>query len=382
MTFPNLSIRKDQEMQIQVFLNGKELPELAMIMLTRTTTTTTTTTTMGKKMDRNKSQKEKTGKVVLPSFVDTNTLVPSEKALETLVSTFMDKQREHDDNKNNSTFFGCLRFQIQDNSSATVSAYANARLFVWDATTDRVVVCDIDGTVTRSNVRGVWDTVLTKSYRYLHTGVCALLNKLSGHGANIRIMYLTSRPVDISNLTRQFLQSVRQTTVGLPAGPLVSQNQPLARILFSELVTKDVHLFKSKALIGVRDLFRAATGNQQHNPFIAGFGNTDFDTLAYDTAGVPLLYQIDKSSRISLFHTIGDDKDGNGGDGDGDDDHNDETRRQRVQREERRKKSLLRRNSFRKTQKVYSRGYSDPELLKDFRASSSDLLAMDGLNAL
>ena len=186
-----------------------------------------------------------------------------------------------------------------DNKARDV-VVARANLFVWDAK-DRVVVCDIDGTITKSNVRGVWDTIVMESYRYAHDGVCGFLSNLP---PPFRILYLTSRPLDLSNTTRKFLRGLRQEAAStLPPGPLFSQNVSFGQVLLSELVWKNVHLYKTDTLVRQLCLVFAAVQQDEDDgfscPLVAGFGNTSADTMAYDRAGIPLLYQINKSSRIT-----------------------------------------------------------------------------------
>ena len=43
---------------------------------------------------------------------------------------------------------------------------------------DRLVVVDVDGTLTRSDVRGYVETVYLGVYDYIHTGVVDFLNNL------------------------------------------------------------------------------------------------------------------------------------------------------------------------------------------------------------
>jgi phosphatidate phosphatase PAH1 len=52
------------------------------------------------------------------------------------------------------------------------------------------VVSDIDGTITKSNARGVIDTIFTENYQYCHEGICNLLSNLAEQ-PNTQIMYVS-----------------------------------------------------------------------------------------------------------------------------------------------------------------------------------------------
>jgi phosphatidate phosphatase PAH1 len=51
--------------------------------------------------------------------------------------------------------------------------YVDARLFVWYST-DKLIVSDIDGTVTKSDISGVLDTVIRESYSHVRKLRCYL----------------------------------------------------------------------------------------------------------------------------------------------------------------------------------------------------------------
>lgn len=55
-----------------------------------------------------------------------------------------------------------------------------AHIYLWNVR-DHVVVIDIDGTVTKSNVRGVISTIVTENYGHVHDGVCAFFSNLANH---------------------------------------------------------------------------------------------------------------------------------------------------------------------------------------------------------
>lgn len=178
------------------------------------------------------------------------------------------------------------------NDDNVVVAGAPMHVHRWSSA-DRVSVVDIDGTITRSNLRGVVDTILTSEYRHCHTGVCDFLTSLSS-----RIVYLTSRPIALANTTAKFLKELRQVNAQLPAGALLGFAGTLGEVLYMELVSKSVHQFKAAALEHqVRRPFRQVGVD---HVLQAGFGNTLMDVEAYHQAGLrgDQIYLIDKQSRI------------------------------------------------------------------------------------
>jgi len=191
------------------------------------------------------------------------------------------------------------RYLLLDAQTGAVLGIAPVSIFVWSAQ-DRVVVFDIDGTITKSNIRGVFDTVLTESYQHCHDGVCRFLSSLPTTCA-CRVAYLTSRPISLSHPTRKFLSKLMQDDEHcLPHGPLLGFPGSLAEVLYMELVTKSVHEFKHQAIeSNIMRPFRQVGASDKH-VLLAGFGNTLMDMQAYHMAGLELsqIYLIDKTSKI------------------------------------------------------------------------------------
>ena len=143
---------------------------------------------------------------------------------------------------------------------------AEARAFLWDAG-DRVVVCDVDGTITASDVRGFLDSTMSAAPSFAHGGVCAFLGGVVAPRA--RVLYLTSRPVALAASTRAFLASLRQGRDGLPDGPLVTSGEGLLGAVYAEVVAKTPDVFKTRALL---DVAAAFGGDPGASPVVLGFG--------------------------------------------------------------------------------------------------------------
>jgi phosphatidate phosphatase LPIN len=222
------------------------------------------------------------------------------------------------------------RYLLMSGSGDSFVAVAPVRVHVWSAR-DQVSVVDIDGTITKSNVRGVMDTVVTGAYEHCHDGVCQFLSSVP----RSRFLYLTSRPISIANATRKFLSELRQQACHrLPDGALLGFRGTLVEVLVMELFKKSTHEFKTRALLdSVVRLFErvggpgpcggdvgspntagstdsastngagTATSAPSARPsgiFVAGFGNTLMDVQAYHAVGMrpDQIYLIDPSSKI------------------------------------------------------------------------------------
>ena len=222
-----------------------------------------------------------------------------------------------------------------------------ASIFLW-SDRDRIVVCDVDGTITKTNVRGIYDTIVTEKYGYCHDRVCQFMSSLKGHSQQsqtqstneqkgeetgaVNVLYLTSRPLFIAQTTRRFLSNLTQgkginnnsppskmkqqqqqhntdqeETHRLPEGPLMGFAGRFLEVMKMELMTKTVHLFKASLLMDqVVTPFCDVSENphEKHQSlFVAGFGNTLMDVQAYHMAGMNLsqIYFIDKKSKIACF---------------------------------------------------------------------------------
>ena len=162
-----------------------------------------------------------------------------------------------------------LRYTLISEKGITI-ATAEAYMYLWKSV-DSVVVSDVDGTVTKSDVWGVIDSVLQDKFEHIHKGICQFYHKVmdigidnGNHGeakeesrdksdGQIRFLYLSSRPISLVSQTRKLLLSLSQACpqnnmYGLPPGPILCHTGPLSSVLYSELVTKDIYQFKADVL--------------------------------------------------------------------------------------------------------------------------------------
>jgi len=192
-----------------------------------------------------------------------------------------------------------ITFTVSSTLQGTQSI--SACIFLWDATT-KIVISDVDGTITKSDVMGHVAPLIVGS-QWSHNGVARLFTNVQQNGYHM--LYLTSRGIGQSAVTRSYLfENVRQQNVGLPSGPIVMSPDSLTVAFYREVIKKQPQQFKIPALRDIRCLFAA-----DHNPFYAGFGNRATDLMSYLSVHVPQhrIFIIEPSGTIytdnALFHT-------------------------------------------------------------------------------
>ena len=194
------------------------------------------------------------------------------------------------------------------------------RLFLWEPHA-KIVVSDVDGTITKSDVLGHFFFAVGRDWT--HAGVAQLYSSIKSQGYNM--LYLTSRAIGQTDSTKHYLQHVKQgegtidssslsassssisavagggggsgnilggntnsdeTGYALPDGPVLTSPDRLFTAFTREVILRKPQEFKIRALSraagGVASIFPPDV-----NPFAAGFGNRDTDVVAYSAVGVP-----------------------------------------------------------------------------------------------
>lgn len=188
---------------------------------------------------------------------------------------------------------GCnkVRYLARKDKGELVSISCNIFLWNW---TDRLVVSDVDGTITKSDLLGHFYAMLGKGGDWTHPGICNLYSKIERNGYHM--VYLTARSVSQINQTKSYLFTLQQEGVGLPLGPVLTAPQRFFTALTQE-VSKQSHVFKIACLTSVRAAFPAHI-----KPFFAGFGNRYNDVISYDAVSIPThkIFIIDPSSVLHV----------------------------------------------------------------------------------
>ncbi|KAL3817017.1 hypothetical protein ACHAXA_002929 [Cyclostephanos tholiformis] len=299
LTANRMVTKMRREGNVQVRINGRYIPQLDMIFSSTKQRITNVVGLpgslkffgggssvvgdgMGRKIGVNNDETS-------CRFVDGNGLRPPEEAFNALLYDGNEWEAcDDDDDDDDRAMRGggggailchgrnLLRYTLFSRSGVAI-ATAEAHLYLWRSC-DSVVVSDIDGTVTRSDVRGVIDTVLQDKFQHVHDGICQFYHAVMDAGnrgrsdhnrgrkgddgvgvggdvaGEVRFLYLSSRPISFVNQTRKLLVSLSQShsrtqrNYGLPPGPIMCHTGPLSSVLYSELVAKDIYQFKADVL--------------------------------------------------------------------------------------------------------------------------------------
>ena len=146
-----------------------------------------------------------------------------------------------------------------------------ADMYLWNYN-DKIIISDYDGTITRTDVIGMF-------FGWTHKKVALLYNNLDRNG--YKIIYLTARPVCTHERTKNTLFSLTQDSLKMPKGPVLMSPDGFFISLKKEVIDRTPQEFKIECLTHVLNLF---PGTQ---PFYAGVGNKQSDVYAYETVGVP-----------------------------------------------------------------------------------------------
>uniref|UniRef100_A0A0K8TTZ6 phosphatidate phosphatase n=1 Tax=Tabanus bromius TaxID=304241 RepID=A0A0K8TTZ6_TABBR len=166
-------------------------------------------------------------------------------------------------------------------------------LFRWKHS-DKVVISDIDGTITKSDVLGHILPMVGKDWAQI--GVAQLFSKIEENG--YKLLYLSARAIGQSRATREYLRSIRQGDVKLPDGPLLLNPTSLISALHREVIERKPEQFKIACLSDIQALF------PNKNPFYAGYGNRINDVWAYRAVGIPIMRIFTINTKGELKHEL------------------------------------------------------------------------------
>eukprot|EP01065_Artemidia_motanka_P044517 TRINITY_DN6358_c0_g1_i1.p1 TRINITY_DN6358_c0_g1~~TRINITY_DN6358_c0_g1_i1.p1 ORF type:complete len:721 (+),score=195.72 TRINITY_DN6358_c0_g1_i1:175-2337(+) len=172
--------------------------------------------------------------------------------------------------------------------------------------TKRLVISDIDGTITRSDILGHLLPRVGKDWT--HEGICPLYQRIHENG--YQLLYLSSRSLGQIQGTRDFIFNIVQDSQKLPLGPVLMAPDRIASAVAREMVTRTPHVFKSEMLLKVKAAFPADI-----EPFYAGFGNRINDAWAYQHVGIrdhkvfiidtySQIHVLDKRVRLSTYGSL------------------------------------------------------------------------------
>ncbi|XP_068136386.1 phosphatidate phosphatase LPIN1 isoform X2 [Hyperolius riggenbachi] len=167
-------------------------------------------------------------------------------------------------------------FSVTTQYQGTCRCEGTIYLWNWD---DKIIISDIDGTITRSDTLGHILPTLGKDWT--HQGIAKLYHKVSQNG--YKFLYCSARAIGMADMTRGYLHWVNERGTVLPQGPVLLSPSSLFSALHREVIEKKPEKFKIECLTDIKNLFLPNT-----EPFYAAFGNRPTDVYSYKQVGVSL----------------------------------------------------------------------------------------------
>lgn len=167
-----------------------------------------------------------------------------------------------------------VRFSITTKFQGTTWCSCNVYLYKWH---EKIVISDIDGTITKSDVLG--HVIPAIGGQWAHAGVAELYTRIKNNG--YKMVYLSSRAIGQSHITKQYLKSVAQDSKVLPDGPVLLSPTSVLVAFRREVIERRPEEFKIAALTDLKKLFPVK------QPFFCGFGNRETDTVSYRAVDIP-----------------------------------------------------------------------------------------------
>ncbi|GAA0187489.1 hypothetical protein LIER_34777 [Lithospermum erythrorhizon] len=105
----------------------------------------------------------------------------------------------------------------------------DAHIYLWKYNA-RIVISDVDGTITKSDVLGQFMPLVGKDWT--HSGIARLFSAIKENG--YQLLFLSARAIVQAYLTRSFLLNLKQDGKSLPSGPVVISPDGLFPSLYRE----------------------------------------------------------------------------------------------------------------------------------------------------
>ncbi|XP_032149165.1 phosphatidate phosphatase LPIN2 isoform X2 [Sapajus apella] len=166
-------------------------------------------------------------------------------------------------------------FSITTQYQGTCRCAGTIYLWNWN---DKIIISDIDGTITKSDALGQILPQLGKDWT--HQGIAKLYHSINENG--YKFLYCSARAIGMADMTRGYLHWVNDKGTILPRGPLMLSPSSLFSAFHREVIEKKPEKFKIECLNDIKNLFAPSK-----HPFYAAFGNRPNDVYAYTQVGVP-----------------------------------------------------------------------------------------------
>ncbi|NWU96468.1 LPIN3 phosphatase, partial [Upupa epops] len=164
-------------------------------------------------------------------------------------------------------------FSVTTQYQGTCRCQATIYLWNWD---DRVVISDIEGTITKSDALG---PILPHRGRdCTHHGVAKLFHRIHLNG--YKFLYCSARAVSMACVTKGHPRGVNKQGCSLPRGPILLAPSSLFSAFHREVAERKPEEFKISCLMDLQNLF------PMQSPFYAAFGSRASDVCAYKQVGL------------------------------------------------------------------------------------------------
>ncbi|KAJ8957637.1 hypothetical protein NQ318_017526 [Aromia moschata] len=185
-----------------------------------------------------------------------------------------------------------VEFSVTTAYQGTTRCQCHLYKWKWD---DKIVISDIDGTITKSDVLGHILPIVGKDWA--QSGVAQLFNKIADNG--YKLLYLSARAIGQARITREYLKSIKQGDLSMPDGPILLNPTSLITAFHREVIEKKPEQFKISCMSDIKALFPPDS-----NPFYAGYGNRINDVWAYRAVGIPIVRIFTINPKGELKHEL------------------------------------------------------------------------------
>ena len=167
----------------------------------------------------------------------------------------------------------------------------SSNIYLWNYT-DKIVISDFDGTITRSDVIG--QLVVYLGIDWTHKYIAKLYSHIANNG--YKMLYLTARTMYMQSSTKNSLNSINQNGFNMPMGPIMMNDSGYIDSIKTEIIDKVPQEFKIECLFNILKLFPSDV-----DPFYAGIGNKPSDKFAYEKVGInpSKIYIVNERGEIS-----------------------------------------------------------------------------------
>lgn len=108
---------------------------------------------------------------------------------------------------------------------------------------DKLVVSDVDGTLTKSDVQGMYNNYHGRDY--LHDNYASCMQAI--HGQGYQVVWMTMRSLPMYNMSKEYIRKFVKID-----GPLIMEPEDLMLAAKKEALTRTSDLVKATAMKNMR----------------------------------------------------------------------------------------------------------------------------------